>query len=140
MDKIRKDETYPIIMDTLQFRGSPTIQNHCKKETEQSFISKNKHPISQNIQLWDSLFIARRCGRGFLQCNAGLSCSTKDHGWTNVMPAHSPFRFFPFFAAFAATCSENTFKRFISFSYCAVSICEYRIGNLNAFVSFLSRL
>jgi hypothetical protein len=24
------------------------------KNTEQSFISKNKHPISQNIHLWDS--------------------------------------------------------------------------------------
>jgi len=32
-----------------------TIQNYDKKDTEQSFIPENKHPISQNIQLWDGL-------------------------------------------------------------------------------------
>jgi hypothetical protein len=46
------------IVDAPHFRGCLTIQNHGKKKTEQSFISENKHLISQNIQLWDSLFIA----------------------------------------------------------------------------------
>ncbi len=42
----------------LYLRGCLTIQNHGKKKTEQSFISENKHLISQNIQLWDSLLSA----------------------------------------------------------------------------------
>jgi len=45
--------------DAPDFRGCLTIQNHGKKKTEQSFISENKHPISQNIRLWDSLFNRR---------------------------------------------------------------------------------
>ena len=41
----------------LSFRGCPTIQNTTKKKPRYGFIPKNKHHFSQNILLWDSLFI-----------------------------------------------------------------------------------
>ena len=41
-------------VQALDLRGGLTIQNHGKNKTGQSFISENKHLISQNIQ-WNSL-------------------------------------------------------------------------------------
>ena len=45
-------------VQALYLRGCLTIRNHDKKKTEQSFVSENKHPISQDIRLWDSLLSA----------------------------------------------------------------------------------
>ena len=51
--------------DAPEFRGCLTIQNHNKNKHRQDVISKNKHPISRNIYLWDNLFIAGWHGWGF---------------------------------------------------------------------------
>ena len=48
--------------DAPQFRACLTIQNHNKRKYGQDVILKNKHPISQNIQLCDRLFIAGWAG------------------------------------------------------------------------------
>ncbi len=104
----------------------PTASQHCGRSSPYLVGTDFIKDLPTALSLWFPEFTAR--------------------GWSHTPikqenhDIHHSFLFFPFFAAFAATCSENTFKRFISFSYCAVSMCEYLIGNLNAFVSFLSRL
>ena len=65
----------------------------------------------------------------FLACLQAQNQYMLNKHWASAVYLHPSFLFFALpspFAALVATCSENTFKRFISFSYCAVSICEYQ--------------
>jgi len=49
MKRIEETKMVYVFTDAPEFRGCLTIQNHGKKKTEQRVISKNKHPILQNI-------------------------------------------------------------------------------------------
>ena len=52
------DQTRDRDVQALHLRGCLTIQSLNKKNPGQDGISKNKHPTSQNIQLWDGLLSA----------------------------------------------------------------------------------
>ena len=58
MPSMQPNRTRKREIQALYLRGCLTIQNHNKRKHRQDVISKNKHPISQNIQLWDSLLSA----------------------------------------------------------------------------------
>ena len=61
-DAYNEQKKLSLNKDAPQFRGCLPIQNRNKKKHGQYVISKNKHPISRNIQLWDNLFIGGRLG------------------------------------------------------------------------------